>query len=281
MSGDALHVEACGLGPALMLLHGYAGTSQSLGDLAYGLSDDHTTIRPDLPGHGRSAGAWRDDGRDFEHALSRLVATLGCTGHASADWIGYSMGARLALGCAVRHPERVRSLVLIGGRAGIADAGERAARRAADAALADRIESGGVEAFVDAWLAQPMFATLRRLGPAAIERQRRDRLDHDAAELAGSLRRLGPGAQPPLFGELPDVRVPVLLVVGALDAPFVAQARELARRLPDARLCEVPDAGHAVHVEQPAGVLAAIRDFLRREGVARDRPELPVEETVQ
>ena len=281
MSGGALHVEVSGHGPALMMLHGYAGTARSLGDLAYGLSDDHTTIRPDLPGHGRSTGAWRDDGRDFEHALSRLVATLECTGHASADWIGYSMGARLALGCAVRHPERVRSLVLIGGRAGIADAGERAARLAADAALADRIESGGVEAFVDAWLAQPMFATLRRLGPAAIERQRRDRLDHDAAELAGSLRRLGPGAQPPLFGELPDVRVPVLLVVGALDAPFVAQARELARRLPDARLCEVPDAGHAVHVEQPTGVLAAIRDFLRREGVARDRPELPVEETVQ
>ena len=281
MSGDALHFEACGHGTALMLLHGYAGTSQSLGDLAYGLSDDHTTIRPDLPGHGRSAGAWRDDGRDFEHALSRLVATLECTGHASADWIGYSMGARLALGCAVRHPERVRSLVLIGGRAGIADAGERAARRAADAALADRIESGGVEAFVDAWLAQPMFATLRALGPAAIERQRRDRLGHDAAELAGSLRRLGPGAQPPLFDELPDVRVPVLLVVGALDAPFVAQARELARRLPDARLCEIPDAGHAVHVERPAAVLAAIRDFLRRDGAARDRLELPVEETVQ
>ena len=281
MSGDALHVEACGHGPALMLLHGYAGTTQSLGDLAYGLSDDYTTIRPDLPGHGRSAGAWRDDGRDFEHALSRLVATLGCTGHASADWIGYSMGARLALGCAVRHPERVRSLVLIGGRAGIADAGERAARRAADAALADRIESGGVEAFVDAWLAQPMFATLRALGPAAIERQRQDRLGHDAAELAGSLRRLGPGAQTPLFDELPDVRVPVLLVVGALDAPFVAQARELARRLPDARLCEIPDAGHAVHVERPAAVLAAIRDFLRRDGAARDRLELPVEETVQ
>ena len=281
MSGDALHFEACGHGPALMLLHGYAGTSQSLGDLAYGLSDDHTTIRPDLPGHGRSAGAWRDDGRDFEHALSRLVATLGCTGHASADWIGYSMGARLALGCAVRHPERVRSLVLIGGRAGIADAGERAARRAADAALADRIESGGVEAFVDAWLAQPMFATLRALGPAAIERQRQDRLGHDAAELAGSLRRLGPGAQPPLFDELGSVRVPVLLVVGALDASFVAQARELAQRLPDARLCVIPDAGHAVHVERPNAVLAVIRDFLGRDGVAQDRFELPVEETVQ
>ena len=281
MSGEALHVEIVGRGPALMLLHGYAGTSRSLEALASALSDGHTTIRPDLPGHGRSAGAWRDDGHDFDQVLSRLVATLERSGHAQADWIGYSMGARLALGCAVRHPARVRSLVLIGGRAGIADPGEREARRAADAALADRIESGGVEAFVDAWLAQPMFATLRALGPEAVERQRQERLGHDAAELAGSLRHLGPGAQPPLFDRLGEVRVPVLLVAGALDAPFVAHARELARRLPDARLCEIPDAGHAVHVERPDAVLSAVRDFLRRGRTSPRRVEPPVEETVQ
>jgi 2-succinyl-6-hydroxy-2,4-cyclohexadiene-1-carboxylate synthase len=281
MNGDALHVEVRGHGPALMLLHGFAGTAQSLGVLADDLSADHTTIRPDLPGHGRSPGAWRDDGRDFDHALSRLVDALGRCGHADADWIGYSMGARLALGCAVRHPASVRSLVLIGARAGIADPDARAARRAADATLADGIESGGVESFLEAWLAQPMFATLRALGPDALERQRRERLGHDAAGLAGSLRRLGPGAQPPLFGELGSVRVPVLLVVGALDAPFVAQARELARLLPDARLCEIPGAGHAAHVERPAAVLAAIRDFLRCRGQSPRRVELPVEETVQ
>ena len=281
MSDAALHLEVGGRGPALMMLHGYAGTARSLDGLASALSGEYTTIRPDLPGHGRSAGAWRDDGRDFDHALSRLAGALERTGHASADWIGYSMGARLALGCALRHPQCVRSLVLVGGRAGIADPAERAARRAADAALADRIESAGVEAFVDAWLEQPMFATLRALGPETIERQRRERLGHDAAGLAGSLRRLGPGAQPPLFDELGSVRVPVLLVAGALDAPFVAQARELARLLPDARLCEIPGAGHAVHVERPAEVLAAIREFLRRDAASRCTDELPVEETVQ
>ena len=280
MSDDALHFDASGRGPALMMLHGYAGTSRSLEALASPLSDGHTTIRPDLPGHGRSAGAWRDDGRDFDHALARLVATLERAGHADADWIGYSMGARLALGCAVRHPSRVRSLVLIGGRAGIADPDERSARREADAALADRIETDGVAAFVDAWLAQPMFATLRRLGPEAIERQRLERQRHDAAALAGSLRRLGPGSQPPLFDLLAGVRVPVLLVAGALDAPFVAHARELARLLPDARVCEIADAGHAAHVERPAAVLDAIRDFLRAPS-PRARDPFPLEEAVQ
>jgi pimeloyl-ACP methyl ester carboxylesterase len=56
----------------------------------------------------------------------------------------------------------------------------------------------------------------------------------------------------------------VLLVVGSLDLPFVDHARELALRLPDAEICEVAGAGHAVHLEQPAAFIAAVRDFLRR-----------------
>jgi 2-succinyl-6-hydroxy-2,4-cyclohexadiene-1-carboxylate synthase len=281
MNVDGLHVEVRGHGPALMLLHGYTGTGRSLDGLAVALSQDRCVLSPDLPGHGRSAGAWRDDGQDFERALSRLVATLEGHGHASADWVGYSMGARLALGCAVRHPGRVRSLALIAARGGIADAAERAARRQADAALAARLESGGVEAFVDEWLAQPLFATQQRLGPEFIAGQRRARMGHDAGDLAESLRRLGPGSQPPLFDELAGVAVPVLLVVGALDRAFVAHAQELARRLPAARVCEIAGAGHAAHLEQPQAVQQAIRDFLRRTAASRSTDAIPVQETVQ
>ncbi len=200
----------------------------------------------------------------FDRSVARLAATLENAGHARAHWLGYSMGARLALGCAVRFPERVRSLVLVGGRAGIADPEERLARQRSDEALAERLETLGIEAFVDAWLSQPIFASQRRLGAEFMAGQRRERLANDARELAASLRGHGPGAQPPLFDQLERVEVPVLLVVGALDLPFVDHARELARRLPDAEICEVAGAGHAVHLEQPAAFIAAVRDFLRR-----------------
>ncbi len=276
---SALHFERRGHGPAVMMLHGYTGTGRSMGALSRALECGHETLLPDLPGHGRSAAA---GGGGFEEAVDQLVATLHAAGHRRAHWLGYSMGARLALGCALRHPDCVQALVLIGGRAGIEDAHERAARRAADEALAQRVESIGVEAFLEEWLAQPMFATLARRGPAFMATERRARLAHEAHGLAASLRALGPGAQPPLFAELPKLQVPVLLIAGALDERFVAIARDLASRLPRAELCVIEDAGHAVHLEQPESVRRVVRDFLRRAaGPALALAEHPVQEAAQ
>ncbi|RPH60669.1 MAG: 2-succinyl-6-hydroxy-2,4-cyclohexadiene-1-carboxylate synthase, partial [Burkholderiales bacterium] len=251
MNGRPLQFERQGRGPALVLLHGFTGSGQSMAELAQSLGSEYETLAPDLPGHGRSvdvaqAGAYR-----FDDCVDDLAATLESAGHSRAHWLGYSMGARLALGCAVRHPGRVASLVLVGGRAGIADPAERAARCSEDEVLAAHIEAVGVEAFVDAWLAQPIFATLRRRGAPFLAQQRRQRLMNSARGLADSLRRLGPGAQPPLFDALSSVDVPVLLVAGALDRKFVALAHDLASRLPQAEICELADAGHAAHLEQP------------------------------
>jgi 2-succinyl-6-hydroxy-2,4-cyclohexadiene-1-carboxylate synthase len=264
VNDGALYFERRGRGPALMMLHGFTGSGRSLDTVARPMARDFATIVPDLPGHGRSIGTPGADAYAFDRSVARLVATLGNAGHARAHWLGYSMGARLALGCAVRFPQRVRSLVLVGGRAGIADTDERRARQRSDEALAERLETLGIDAFVDAWLSQPIFATQRRLGAEFMEGQRRERLANDARELAASLRGHGPGAQPPLFDQLERVKVPVLLVVGSLDLQFVDHARELALRLPDAEICEVAGAGHAVHLEQPAAFIAAVRDFLRR-----------------
>ncbi len=264
MTGRALVAERRGRGPALMLLHGFTGNAGSMAGLARTLEHDFDVIVPDLPGHGRSADRAAVPAYDFEACVDDLVATLEAAGHRSAHWLGYSMGARLALGCAVRQPSRVASLVLLAGRAGIRDPAERSARRETDEALAARIEACGVEPFVDEWLAQPLFATMRRLGPQFVARERAARLVNDAAGLASSLRALGPAAQPPLFDSLPRVTMPVLLAAGALDARFVAVAHELARGLPRAEVCVIPDAGHAAHLEQPEAFLRVLREFLRR-----------------
>lgn len=264
MSGRTLHFARRGRGPAVVLLHGFTGSGQGMAEIAQSLEQDYETLALDLPGHGESADLAPDHTDGFDECLDDLVATLESAGHRQAHWLGYSMGARLALGCAVRHPGSVRSLVLLGGRAGIADPIERAARRREDAALADRIESVGVETFVDEWLAQPMFASLRQRGGRFLAEQRRQRVSNSARDLADSLRRLGPGAQPPLFDALPRVAVPVLLVAGALDRKFVALAHDLARQLPQAEIREIADAGHAAHLEQPAAFVHAVQDFLRR-----------------
>jgi 2-succinyl-6-hydroxy-2,4-cyclohexadiene-1-carboxylate synthase len=280
MNGAPLPVERRGRGPAIMLLHGFTGSARGMDALASALEHEYDVIAPDLPGHGRAAVVGQRAGYGFDDCTDDLVATLLASGHRRAHWIGYSMGARLALGCAVRHPQRVTSLALIAARAGIEDPAERAARRRADEELAQRIERAGLEAFVDEWMAQPIFATQRRLGAQFLAQQRAERLANDAAGLAAGLRALGPGAQPSLFDELAGIAAPALLVAGQLDHGFVAAARDLARRMPHAEVCEIADAGHAVHLERPAAFVHAVQDFLRRAPApARDEYPIPVEET--
>jgi 2-succinyl-6-hydroxy-2,4-cyclohexadiene-1-carboxylate synthase len=169
------------------------------------------------------------------------------------------MGGRLCLHAALAAPAVVRGLVLISATAGIDDAGERTQRRTADDALADRIERIGVEAFLDEWLAQPLFA---RLDDAA--QGRAARLENTATGLASSLRLSGTGTQAPLWERLRTLAMPVLVVAGALDAKFVTLAERLATTIPGADLAVVADAGHTVHLEQPERFLDVLRPWLDR-----------------
>ncbi len=261
--GSALHVEQRGAGRPVLLLHGFTGSTRTLDDVAEGLrAAARSTIAVDLLGHGESDAPREAAAYAMERCSASLVRVLDAAGAGRADVLGYSMGGRVALGLAVAHPERVRSLVLIGASAGIADPAERAARRSADDALADAIERDGVPRFVERWLAQPLFASQARLGPAFLAAARAQRLRNRAHGLAGSLRGMGTGAQPPLHSALGALAVPMLLVVGAEDAKFRAIAETLARCAPVARVAEISDAGHAAHLENPSAFLAETLRFL-------------------
>ena len=98
----------------------------------------------------------RADDRDF-------VATRGTPSDVGpGDYVGYSQGGRLCLQLALDRPTSVHRLVLVSASPGIADADDRAARVDADERLAQEIERDGVDAFLERWLAQPLFATLPR-----------------------------------------------------------------------------------------------------------------------
>ncbi len=216
----------------------------------------------DLPGHGRGptdAGAFTLDGA--------LAAILRGIPPGPQRLVGYSMGARLALALAVRHPERVGRLVLESGSPGLATEEERTARRAADEALAAEIVREGIGSFVRAWEAKPLFEGIaRRLSPEERAAVHRRRMANDPRGLAAALRGLGTGSLPSFWDQLERVDLPVLLLVGAEDAKFVAIARAMAERLPRARIEIVEDAGHTVHLEQPDRWLSAVTAFMEDEG---------------
>jgi len=189
-----------------------------------------------------------DGVKTFDDEVARLAEGLGET---PVHLAGYSLGARLALGIAVRHPERVARLTLIGVHPGLTTEKERDERRRADARWIELLETCGIAAFVDAWSAQPLFASERVLPDAVRLRRQEERLRHDPRELARSLRVTGLAEMPDFRPHLAGVRVPVVLMTGALDPKFSALAEELSLVLPRARHTIVSGAGHALLLERP------------------------------
>lgn len=240
----------------LVFLHGFTQTHhhwrRCAHEIAARLDPPPTLAFVDLPGHGLADG----DRTDTIDTGARRLADVAGRG----TYVGYSMGGRIALAAAAASAERagpIERLVLVGATAGIDDAAERAARRASDAALAERIVEAGVAAFLDEWLALPLFAGL---SPDPDGRARR--AANSADGLAHSLTAYGTGSMTPLWDRLPSITVPVLIVVGELDTKFTALGRRLADGLPDATLAIVPSAGHAVHIEATDAVADVVAGWL-------------------
>lgn len=233
----------------LLLLHGFTGSPASW-DLVIEHLPGRAALRPALLGHEASS-----DATSFDDEVDRLA---GLAGSEPVHLAGYSLGARLALGILARHPERVARATLVSVHPGLTSDAERAERRLADGRWIEILENQGLDAFVSAWGAQPLFASQRALSPHLRERRQAERRGHAASELARSLRITGLAEMPDYRPALRAVRAPVTLLTGELDAKFSALAGELLRHLPAARHRIVPGAGHDLLLERPDLVAAAI-----------------------
>src|SRR3954467_10134332 len=111
LHGHRVSYRREGWGPAILLVHGVTGSSQTWDDVIPFLSDRYTVIAPDLLGHGRSAkprgdyslGAYASGIRDLLRALEVPSATV----------VGHSLGGGVAMQFAYQFPERVQRLALV------------------------------------------------------------------------------------------------------------------------------------------------------------------------
>jgi 2-succinyl-6-hydroxy-2,4-cyclohexadiene-1-carboxylate synthase len=207
----------------------------------------------------RIARRWRTALVDFdEPSLDACVDAVRDASPGGAV-VGYSMGGRIALQAAVRHPDAFRALVLVGATAGIDDDALRRSRRAADEELAAWMELEGIDAVVDHWEAQAVFDTQ---SDDLVRAQRPGRLSHDPHDLAAMLRATGQGVLEPLWDRLGGVTIPVLAVAGEDDDKYAKLAERLARALPNGRVAIVAGAGHAAHLERPEAFAELVAGFL-------------------
>jgi len=270
INGLEVHYKTAGQGdPRFVLLHGFAASVFSWREVMTRLATRGAVVAYDRPAFGLTArpmpGEWRRaNPYGIDAQVELAIGMMDALEMRRAILIGNSAGGTVAALTALRHPERVRALILV------------------DAA----IFSGGSAPWYQALMTTPQG---RRVGPL-IARQIKDwgiafgkSAWHDPAKItlevwAGYTRPLRAenwdralwefrlSCRPTdLPQRLRELTLPVLVITGDDDriVPMERSVR-LARELPNAQLVVIPNCGHVPHEECPDAFLRAVNDFLDR-----------------
>ena len=242
--GVKIHYEVHGSGPPLILTHGFSSTSDMWRGQIEALSKNHKLVLWDMRGHGRSD--YPDDPKAYSEALTvaDIAALLDAIGAGGAIVGGLSLGGYMSLAFYRAYPARVRALLIIDTGPGFKkdDAREAWNKRAFD--TADRFEREGL-------------AVLKSASP-----ERSSDSHRDALGLVRAARGMLAQRDARVIEVLPDIKVPSLIVVGANDTPFLAASDYMAAKIPGAQKAVIPNAGHAVNIDQPQAFIAAVLPFL-------------------
>lgn len=255
--GVPLRYDVSGSGPPLVLLHGSVLTRAIWRGLGYlePLSAEHTVVRVDLRGHGRSGSPHDPAAYTQDRFVADLLAVLEAEGFARAALLGYSLGARVALSTTLAHPARVSRLVCLGGSA--------AAQHGAVDTLffpwvIDTVREQGMEA----------FCTAQGLGPDRADRRgratRQAFLAADPQAVAAVFAATDATAAVP-EAELVACPVPTLWMTGTEDHPRFAQSRQAAGLMPRGRFAALPGRTHSGTLAPADEVLTEVLPFLRED----------------
>lgn len=251
-----IYYERSGHGPDVVLVHGWGMHGGVWTDIARGLSSEFRVTVPDLPGHGRSR-----DFRPREYTPEVLADETRRVLAGPAVWVGWSLGAFVALGAAQEYPQAVAKLVLVG-----------ATPKYVQSADWPHAMSPAVLRQFALNLEQDYVATLTRFlslqtggeDREVLRRLREEMFRHGqppVAALRDGLRLL---EREDRRAALATITAPTLVIHGERDRFVpVAAARFLAAHLSQAHLEIARGAGHAPFLSQPALFLEQLRGFLR------------------
>ncbi len=261
VDGYKVHYLDRGVGPAIVLLHGFGGHTYSYRHLVPTLALDHRVIAVDLKGYGYSErNAYVGLSQTAQVAM--LKGLLDRLGVAHATFVGHSMGGGVVQRFAVAHPDMVDALVLAASVSGEARAGRRV------------LPPGRLLNLAVPLLAK--FAASRMLqgsfyDPATLTDEVRDeymRPIRIKGSMDGLIAIMRDGAADTSV-DIAKITQPVLLLYGEHDKlvrPTVG--REIQKRIPHARMVVVERAGHLLLEEQAQACASAIGDFLHEAGMA-------------
>jgi pimeloyl-ACP methyl ester carboxylesterase len=253
----AIHATEIGTsGPRVVWLHGLFGQGRNFTQIAKALTPDLRSVLVDLPNHGKSA--WTDD-PSYEAVADTVADWLSSAYDGASHVVGHSMGGKVGMVLALRHPELVDKLVV------------------ADIAPAVSEGAGEFEHLLDS-LARIDLDSIERRGEA--DTQLAQWVDDERVRgfLLQNLRSTTDGfgwqanlallrQELGLIGGFPDLDAtfdhPVLWVAGGRSDYVQPEHAEVMRRLfPRTTAVTIKGAGHWVHSEKPEAFTSAVRSFL-------------------
>ena len=233
----------------LVFLHGFMGHASDWDEVRTQLSEyDSRAINIEVAD-------------DWHRTLQNLADSI----PGGSIVVGYSMGARLALGIALEFPTQCGGLIFVSGNPGLELAVEREERALADEKIASRIENSQDEnqlnSFLDDWYQASVFQSL----PGEIRRESiQQKLKRDSTDWPTLLRVNSVSQQPNYWPRLAELAMPTLVVAGERDEKYkqIALRFQATAALNHVKTERLADCGHMVHREQPAKIVDLIREFM-------------------
>lgn len=248
--------------PFIFLLHGFTGSSEDWEEIIPLLPKKFSYAAIDLIGHGKSEAPENVEIYKAESLVRQLDEIFNHFTTRKFILMGYSMGGRAALTYAVHYPERLNTLILESSSAGILDEKQREERRLNDAKIIKLIEEKSLDEFIDFWINQDLFATMKNIPLKRVLRSQILKVKNQKIGLINSLKGFGNGEMPALYNKLHLVKCKTILITGELDKKFTQINSELEKLLPNAEHIIVKDAGHNVHLEKPEDFVGVIKNYL-------------------
>ena len=254
-----LYYETAGQGVPLVMIHaGVADSRQWNNEFAF-FAPNYRVVRYDMRGYGKSEPV---DG-EFSH-LGDLVAVLNALEVDEPVVImGCSMGGGLAMDFALTHPSRVKALIMVGSGPSGLELDVPTPSKFAEVEKA--FEAGDLD-LVSELETQIWFDGTGRTPEQVDQAMRKLLYDMNRQALAHEVKQLGkrlPNSQVQAFDRLNELQIPVLIIVGQHDTPYILAAADyMVEKLSSAQKVRVEDAAHLPNMDQPDEFQTAVTNFL-------------------
>ena len=258
--GAQIYYETAGKGEPFVMIHaGVADHRQWNNEFAV-FARDYQVLRYDLRAHGKSEPV---DG-EFR-LMNDLISVLYALNlHAPAIMMGCSMGGSLAMEFALANPSQVKALIMVGSGPSGLELDVPMPAKFADAERA--YESGDLDLLAE-METRLWFEGTDRTSDQVNQEMRKLAYDMNRHALALEDRKLGkrlPDAKSPAFDRLAELGIPVLVIVGDRDTPYILAAADyMVERLSSARKVTIADAAHMPNMDHPEQFQKVVKEFLK------------------